>query len=123
MPGTPVSSAGVTMVTALVSAYTGRPVRPGVAMTGEVTLRGRVLPIGGLREKLLAAVRAGIHTVVIPAENRKDMEKVPESVKSALKVVYAAEVGTVLKTALMPGVEPRAIIPMTMAEAKATAIQ
>ncbi|MBQ3108503.1 MAG: endopeptidase La [Clostridia bacterium] len=116
-------SAGVTMVTALVSAYTGRPVRPTVAMTGEVTLRGRVLPIGGLREKLLAAVRAGIQTVIIPAENRKDMEKVPESVKSALKVVYAAEVGTVLKTALMPSVESRAIIPMAMAEAKATAIQ
>lgn len=112
-------SAGVTMVTALVSAYTGRPVRPDVAMTGEVTLRGRVLPIGGLREKLLAAVRAGIHTVVIPAENRRDMEKVPASVKDALKIVYAEEVGVALKTALMPDAEPRAVLPLTIPEVKA----
>ena len=70
-------SAGVTMATALVSALTGIAVRQNVAMTGEITLRGRVLPIGGLKEKLLAAHRAGIDTVLIPKENLKDLEEVP----------------------------------------------
>ena len=93
-------SAGVTMMTAMTSALTGIPVKAGVGMTGEITLRGRVLPIGGLREKLLAAVRAGMHTVIVPLENRKDMEEVPEEVKSKLHIVYASEAFTVLKTAL-----------------------
>ena len=93
-------SAGVTMTTALVSALTGIAVRQNVAMTGEITLRGRVLPIGGLKEKLLAAHRAGIDTVLIPKENVKDLEEVPENVRSALTIVPAEEIGTVLKTAL-----------------------
>ena len=93
-------SAGVTMMTAMTSALTGIPVKAGVGMTGEITLRGRVLPIGGLREKLLAAVRAGMHTVIVPLENRKDMEEVPEEVKLKLHIVYASEAFTVLKTAL-----------------------
>ena len=93
-------SAGVTMTTALVSALTGVAVRQNVAMTGEITLRGRVLPIGGLKEKLLAAHRAGIDTVLIPKENVKDLEEVPENVRSALTIVPAEEIGTVLKTAL-----------------------
>ncbi len=93
-------SAGVTMTTALVSALTGIPVRQNVAMTGEITLRGRVLPIGGLKEKLLAAHRAGIDTVLIPKENVKDLEEVPENVRSAMTIVPAEEIGTVLKTAL-----------------------
>ncbi len=93
-------SAGVTMMTAMTSALTGVPVKAGVGMTGEITLRGRVLPIGGLREKLLAAVRAGMHTVIVPLENRKDMEEVPEEVKEKLRIVYASEAFTVLKTAL-----------------------
>ena len=93
-------SAGVTMTTALVSALTGIAVRQNVAMTGEITLRGRVLPIGGLKEKLLAAHRAGIDTVLIPRENVKDLEEVPENVRSALTIVPAEEIGTVLKTAL-----------------------
>ena len=94
-------SAGVTMTTALVSALTGIAVRQNVAMTGEITLRGRVLPIGGLKEKLLAAHRAGIDTVCIPKENIKDLEEVPENVRSAITIVAAEEIGTVLKTALI----------------------
>lgn len=93
-------SAGVSMATALVSALTGIPVRSSVAMTGEVTLRGRVLPIGGLREKLLAAVRAGIDCVVLPKDNREDLYDVPEEVKAALKIEFAETVDEVLNTAL-----------------------
>jgi len=93
-------SAGVTMATALVSALTGIAVKQNVAMTGEITLRGRVLPIGGLKEKLLAAHRAGIDTVCIPKENVKDLEEVPENVRSAILIVPAENVNTVLETAL-----------------------
>lgn len=100
-------SAGITMVTAVVSAFTGIPVKPGVAMTGEVTLRGRVLPIGGLREKLLAAVRAGITMVIVPAKNRKDMEDVPQAVRDKLKIIYVDDVGAVLKYALSHKTESR----------------
>ena len=100
-------SAGVTMTTALVSALTGIPVRQNVAMTGEITLRGRVLPIGGLKEKLLAAHRAGIDTVLIPKENLKDLEEVPENVRSAMKIVPAEDVHTVLETALCEKPAPR----------------
>ncbi|MBQ7885594.1 MAG: endopeptidase La [Clostridia bacterium] len=93
-------SAGVTMTTALVSALTGIAVRQNVAMTGEITLRGRVLPIGGLKEKLLAAHRAGIDTVLIPKENLKDLEEVPENVRKAITIIPAETVDTVLYTAL-----------------------
>ncbi|MBR2942355.1 MAG: endopeptidase La, partial [Clostridia bacterium] len=103
-------SAGVTMTTALVSALTGIAVRQNVAMTGEITLRGRVLPIGGLKEKLLAAHRAGIDTVLIPKENVKDLEEVPKNVLEAIKIIPASEVGTVLRTALceIPKAKPAA---------------
>ena len=74
-------SAGITMATALVSALTGIPVRANIAMTGEITLRGRVLPIGGLKEKLIAAVRGGIETVLIPKENERDLKEIPAKVK------------------------------------------
>ncbi|MGN0794091.1 MAG: endopeptidase La [Aristaeellaceae bacterium] len=94
-------SAGVTMTTALVSVFTGIPVRQDVAMTGEITLRGRVLPIGGLKEKTLAAYRAGITTLIIPAENRKDLEEVPPYVLSQFRIVTAEDIATVLKTALI----------------------
>lgn len=93
-------SAGVTMTTALVSALTRRPVRQNVAMTGEVTLRGRVLPIGGLKEKTLAAFRAGITVLVIPEENRKDLEKIPEGVLKQFRVVPVQDVEEVLHEAL-----------------------
>lgn len=93
-------SAGITLTTALVSALTGVPVKKNVAMTGEVTLRGRVLPIGGLKEKVLAAHRAGIDTIIIPIDNKKDIEEIPENVRKKLKFVFASDMDTVLNTAL-----------------------
>ena len=93
-------SAGVTMTTALVSALTAIPVRQDVAMTGEITLRGRVLPIGGLKEKSLAAYRAGIRTLVIPKENTKDLEDIPPYVLSQFRIVATDDIQTVLETAL-----------------------
>ena len=96
-------SAGVTMTTALVSALTKKPVRQDVAMTGEITLRGRVLPIGGLKEKTLAAYRAGIRTLVIPEENRKDLEKIPDYVLEKFRIVTVKEVTQVLKEAIISG--------------------
>src|SRR5262245_7810961 len=94
-------SAGVTMVTALVSALMKAPVRRDLAMTGEITLRGRVLPIGGLKEKLLAAHRGGITTVIIPKENRKDLRDVPRRVLRALRLVLVEHVDDVLREALV----------------------
>ena len=93
-------SAGVTMTTALTSALTGIPVNQDVAMTGEITLRGRVLPIGGLKEKSLAAYRAGIRVLVIPKENVKDLEDIPEYVLSQFRIVPAEQIGEVLDVAL-----------------------
>jgi ATP-dependent Lon protease len=93
-------SAGVAMATSIISVLTGIPVRRDVAMTGEVTLRGRVLPIGGLKEKLLAALRTGVSTVIIPQENEKDLAEIPDNVKAGLKIVPVSTVTEVLKTAL-----------------------
>jgi ATP-dependent Lon protease len=94
-------SAGVTMVTAIVSALMGAPVRHDVAMTGEVTLRGRVLAIGGLKEKLLAAHRGRIQTVILPKENRKDLRDVPRRVLASLRLVLVEHVDDVLREALV----------------------
>lgn len=93
-------SAGIAMCTALVSALTGNPVRKEVAMTGEITLRGKVLPIGGLKEKLLAAHRGGITTVIIPKENEKDLEEIPENAKAALSIHAVETIDEVLAIAL-----------------------
>jgi ATP-dependent Lon protease len=93
-------SAGVTMTTALVSLLTGRPVRPEVGMTGEITLQGKVLPIGGVKQKVLAAHRAGLTEVVLPARNGADLEDVPEAVRSQMTFHLAAEIGEVLEHAL-----------------------
>ncbi len=93
-------SAGITMATAILSAVTGRKVKASVAMTGEITLRGRVLPIGGLKEKLLAANMAGIKTVVVPEKNRKDVEELSEEITNGMKIVYASTMKDVLSTAL-----------------------
>ncbi|KHS43251.1 Lon-A peptidase [Novosphingobium subterraneum] len=93
-------SAGIGMVTAMVSTLTGIPVRADVAMTGEVTLRGRVLAIGGLKEKLLAALRGGIKTVLIPEENRKDLAEIPANIKEGLEIVPVSHVDEVLARAL-----------------------
>lgn len=99
-------SAGIAMTTAIVSVLTGIPVRRDVAMTGEVTLRGRVLPIGGLKEKLLAALRGGIKTVLIPQENVKDLEDIPDNVKRDLEIISVSTVDDVLKHALTRLPEP-----------------
>jgi ATP-dependent Lon protease len=99
-------SAGVAMLTSIVSVLTGVPVRRNVAMTGEVTLRGRVLPIGGLKEKLLAALRAGVNTVLIPQENEKDLAEIPDNVKKGLRIVPVATVEEVLKEALAEPLVP-----------------
>jgi len=99
-------SAGVGMVTSIVSVLTQIPVRKDIAMTGEVTLRGNVLPIGGLKEKLLAALRGGIKVVLIPAENAKDLVEIPDNVKSGLEIIPVAHVSEVLKHALIRQPEP-----------------
>ncbi len=93
-------SAGITLATAMVSALSGIPVNRKVAMTGEITLRGRVLPIGGLKEKVLAAHRAGIEIIILPYDNKKDIEEIPENVRQTLQFVPAENMKTVLKTAL-----------------------
>jgi len=99
-------SAGVGMVTSIVSVLTGVAVRKDVAMTGEITLRGRVLPIGGLKEKLLAALRSGIKTVLIPADNEKDLAEIPDNVKKGLKIIPVARVEQVLEHALAEPLTP-----------------
>ena len=93
-------SAGITMATAVVSALSGKAVRNDVAMTGEITLRGRVLPIGGLKEKSLAAYRAGIKTVIIPIDNKADTDDVPEEIRSDMKFIPVSDMDAVLKNAL-----------------------
>jgi len=99
-------SAGIAMVTSIVSVLTGVPVRRDVAMTGEVTLRGRVLPIGGLKEKLLAALRGGIKTVLIPEENRKDLAEIPDNVKKGMKIIPVSMADKVLEIALARALTP-----------------
>jgi len=99
-------SAGIAMATSIVSILTGIPVRRDVAMTGEITLRGRVLPIGGLKEKLLAALRAGITTVFIPKDNEKDLADIPDGVKKAIKIIPVAHVDDVIMQALVRRPEP-----------------
>ena len=101
-------SAGVTMATALMSLVTGRPVRDDTAMTGEITLTGQVLPIGGLKEKALAAQRAGITRVIAPRRNEPDLEDLPEHLRGDIEFVWAAEVEDVLEAALEPAQNGRA---------------
>ena len=94
-------SAGVTMTTAIISAITGKKVRADVAMTGEITLRGRVLPIGGLKEKLLAAKLAGVKTVCVPKENEADILELSNEITDGLKIVYVSDIREVLDVALV----------------------
>jgi ATP-dependent Lon protease len=100
-------SAGIAMTTALISLLTGRPVRHDVAMTGEVTLRGKVMEIGGLKDKALAALRAGIHTVIIPADNKRDLVDMPKEAKSKLKFVVVRTIPDVLDAALQKPVKKK----------------
>jgi ATP-dependent Lon protease len=95
-------SAGITMTAAIVSALSGRPVRSDVAMTGEVTLRGRVLAIGGVKQKSLAAHRAGIKTLILPAQNKKDLPEIPQDVRKGLRIVWVERVDEVLERVLLP---------------------
>ncbi len=99
-------SAGIGMATAIISVLTGIPVRKNIAMTGEITLRGRVLPIGGLKEKLLAALRGGIKTVMIPEENVKDLADIPDNVKSGMEIIPVAHMDTVMQHALVRQPKP-----------------
>jgi ATP-dependent Lon protease len=99
-------SAGIAMVTSIVSALTNTPVKRDVAMTGEVTLRGKVLPIGGLKEKLLAALRGGIKTAIIPSENEKDLKEIPQNVIEGIKIIPVTHVDEVLKIALTKELNP-----------------
>jgi len=121
-------SAGVGMATSIISVLTQIPVRRDVAMTGEVTLRGRVLPIGGLKEKLLAALRAGIKTVLIPEENEKDLAEIPDNVKSGMTIVPVKTMGEVLKVALVrqpvaiDWVEPPEVVAPVLADGDADAV-
>ena len=100
-------SAGITMATAMISAITKVPVRADVAMTGEITLRGRVLPIGGLKEKLLAAKKAGIRTVLVPAKNKPDVQEMDQEITEGLEILFVEQMEEVLNTALVPGTEER----------------
>jgi len=111
-------SAGVAMATSIVSVLTGIPVRKDVAMTGEITLRGRVLPIGGLKEKLLAALRGGLKTVLIPKDNEKDLAEIPDNVKRGLEIIPVALVDDVLRNALTAP-----LVPIEWSETAATAPQ
>ena len=99
-------SAGIAMTTAIVSLLTSNPVRRDVAMTGEISLRGRVLPIGGLKEKLLAALRGGIKTVLIPAENEKDLADIPDIVKDQMQIIPVSDINEVLARALIRPLAP-----------------
>ena len=95
-------SAGIAIATAMLSALTGRKVKAGIAMTGEITLRGRVLPIGGLKEKLLAAKKAGISTVLVPAENRSDVQEMEREITGGLEILFVEKMEEVLRAALIP---------------------
>lgn len=98
-------SGGITIATAMLSAFTGCPVRRDVTMTGEITLRGRVLPVGGLKEKLLAAHRAGVKTVIIPKRNQPDLQEIPKNILRTLNLVLAETMDQVLEVALLPAPE------------------
>jgi ATP-dependent Lon protease len=95
-------SAGITMATALVSLISGRPVRHDVGMTGEITLRGQVLPVGGIKEKVLAAHRHGLKTIILPMRNEADLEDLPEEVRKSLKFVFVETMDEAISAALCP---------------------
>ena len=111
-------SAGIGMVTALVSSLTGNPVRADVAMTGEITLRGEVLPIGGLKEKLLAAHRGGIKRVLIPHDNVRDLKDIPDNVKGDIEICPVKWIDDVLELALQEPLERVSVLETTKNSAK-----
>jgi ATP-dependent Lon protease len=95
-------SAGVTMLVALVSLISGRKVRPRLAMTGEITLRGEVLPVGGIKEKIIAAHRAGVKSVILPLQNQKDMEDVPGHIQDQMRIIFTDNMEDIISHALEP---------------------
>ena len=113
-------SAGITICTALVSALTGRAVRRDLAMTGEISIRGRVLPIGGLKEKTMAALRHGIKTVIIPQANEKDLEEIDQTVRQGLNFITVSHVDSVIAAALDPVEATEAPAEEATAEPEAT---
>jgi ATP-dependent Lon protease len=113
-------SAGVALVTALVSVLTGRIVRSDVAMTGEITLRGKVLPIGGVKEKVLGANRAGITTVILPRRNENDLDDLPPELRSSMTFVFADNAEDVLKVALAPSTGPSSSVTVSPTPAEST---
>ncbi|MCK4595759.1 endopeptidase La, partial [candidate division WOR-3 bacterium] len=94
-------SAGTAITTALVSLFSGKPVNPKIAMTGEITLRGKVLPVGGIKEKVLAAKRAGIEKIILPKWNEKDLKKIPERERTGLQFKFIKNIEEVIKEALL----------------------
>jgi ATP-dependent Lon protease len=114
-------SAGITIATAIVSLVSGRPVRDDVAMTGEITLTGQVLPIGGLKEKALAAQRNGLTTVVAPALNAADVEEIPEHLLARMDLVFVSEIGDVLARALEPPAQPATVTGSALQRPRAAA--
>ena len=118
-------SAGITMCIGLISALTGIPVRRDVAMTGEITLRGRILPIGGLKEKTMAAMRTGVKTVIIPADNEKDLGEIDSDVRKALKFVTADHVDRILDVALVrvPTNEQEPVMPKRSRKTKTAEVR
>ena len=96
-------SAGLALFVALTSLFTSRPVRSDMAMTGEISLRGLVLPVGGIKEKVLAALRAGIHTVLLPSRNRKDLEEIPPAARERLRIIWIERVQEAIGTVLEEG--------------------
>jgi len=113
-------SAGITMATSLASLLTGRPVRSHLAMTGEMTLRGKVMPIGGVKEKVLAARRAGITTVILPKRNEKDLDDLPANVRSELQFRFVETIDEVLDLALEPAAVPVDAKPQSFQRAAAS---
>jgi ATP-dependent Lon protease len=113
-------SAGVTMATSLVSLISGRPVKKGVSMTGEITLRGQVMPVGGIKEKMLAAHRAGLKTIILPKRNELDLEDVPDEIRKSLSFVFAESVNDVLNAALQKPIQTRKKPPQGKKNEKST---
>ena len=116
-------SAGITMATALISALTKRPVRGDTAMTGEITLRGRVLPIGGLKDKTLAAHRHGLRRMIAPAQNRRDFEKLPANIAKEMTFIWVNDMDDVIRAAIMLDVEQVGSLADTQDEVPADALQ